>query len=697
MEILPKKDLPMHAILERIEEAFHTPLEDAILIFALLLLITLIAPLLLRRVGLPGIIGLILSGVIVGPHGLNIIEKSAAVDLFATVGLLYIMFVAGLELDLAEFRRNRHKSGIFGMLTFLFPLSIGFPVCYYLLGYGFETSLLTAGMFSTHTLVAYPIVSRLGIVKHESVTLTVGGTIITDTAVLLLFPVITASAYGRSGLEVWTSMLISGPVFLLFAFYLAPKAANWFFKSAGSDPYAQYIFVLSVVFLTAFLSELAGLEPIIGAFAAGLALNRLIPHTSALMNRIEFVGNALFIPFFLISVGMIINLDILTRGPQALIVAGVLTVVALFGKWIAAWLTALIFKYSRAERNLIFGLSSSHAAATLAIILVGYRLQIIDENILNGTVLLILVTCMVASFVTEYYGKKVALQEAEQLPLPSAQTDEKLLVPISNPDSMEQLVDLALMLKQPKSRNPITGLSVVADDAAARQKLAQARKMLDKALVHAAAAGQEIEIISTIDQNVPGGIRRVAMETDATDIILGYSIQNNFSQLLFGKMTQQIVEMTTQAIWICRLTQPLHATGRIHLFCPSLCEMEYGFGPWVEKIARLSSTLGKKVICYSEAETFRQIRHRLQENKLGGQFEHHPFEDWKDFEELTAPVQPSDIIALISPREGAISHRPALERISRHLDSYLPHSGFLIICPQINPEALDESVYEVYI
>ncbi len=254
---------------------------------------------------------------------------------------------------------------MFGGLTFLIPLAIGLPVCYYLLGYSLETSLLTAGMFSTHTLVAYPIASRLGIVKHESVALTVGGTIITDTAVLLLLPVITASAQGHSSWEIWKGLLISAPFFLVIVLFGVPRFARWFLKSAGSEPYAQYIFVLATVFFVAFLSELAGLEPIIGAFAAGLALNRLIPHTSPLMNRIEFVGNALFIPIFLISVGMIINLGVLTQGPKALIVAAALTTVALAGKWVAAGVTSWVFGYSSAERQLIFGLSSSHAAAAL--------------------------------------------------------------------------------------------------------------------------------------------------------------------------------------------------------------------------------------------------------------------------------------------------------------------------------------------
>lgn len=687
----------MHTFIQHLVEAFNTPFRNSVLIFALLLFIILLAPLLFRRLGLPGIIGLILSGLVIGPHGLHIIEKNAAVDLFATIGLLYIMFIAGLELDLSEFRKNRHKSAVFGFLTFILPLTIGFPVCYYLLDYGFYTSLLTASMFSTHTLVAYPIASRLGINKHESVAITVGGTIITDTAVLLMLPIITASANGGSSQEVWIRLMITCPIFLGVVVYAVPLFSRWFLKSAGTEPYAQYVFVLSVVFFVAFMAELSGLEPIIGAFAAGLALNKLIPHTSTLMNRIEFVGNALFIPVFLISVGMIINLKVLLQGPQAMVIAVVLTIIALAGKWIAAWITQYVFHYSKAERGLIFGLSSSHAAATLAIILVGFKLKIIDENILNGTVILILVTCLAASIATEYFGKKVALEETKQRPDDQDQQEESILAPIANPETMERLVDLAITLKKSKSPNPIYGLSVVVDDAEARTKLSEARKLLNKALVHAASAGHTIEIISTIDQNAASGIRRIAREVDATDIILGHSEKTNLFQMVFGKTNQNIIDLSTQAVWVCRITQPINLHRTIRLFCPAFCELEYGFGQWVEKIARLSAVLSRKTLCYSTPATFEHLSDFARTHKLSGTFEHHAFQDWDHFSEQVAAFTPTDLVVVVSPREGYLSHEPILEKIGQHLDQYLEKNSFVVIYPQIQGAVADDSMRQLFI
>jgi len=399
----------MNKVFENLQHIFQTPFQSSVLVFVVILSIILLAPLLFRSIKIPGIIGLIISGLIVGPHGLNLLEKNSAVDLFSTIGLLYIMFLAGLELDLKEFNRNKNKSIVFGVFTFLFPFAIGFPVCRHLLGFSFETSLLVSSMFSTHTLVTYPVVSRIGISRNKAVAITVGGTMLTDTAVLIILALIAGSSSGDIDYHFWIRFVFSVILFLAIVFLLIPKITSWFFKHLENEKNSHFILVLAMVFLSALLSEIAGLEPIIGAFAAGIALNKLIPQTSSLMNRVEFVGNSLFIPFFLISVGMLINPKVIFQGSPAMIIAITLTITAITGKYLAALTTSLIYKFSVSQRNLIFGLSSSHAAATIAVIMVGYRIGLVDVNILNGTVVLILVTCLVASFVTEYSAKKILL------------------------------------------------------------------------------------------------------------------------------------------------------------------------------------------------------------------------------------------------------------------------------------------------
>ncbi|WP_214073210.1 cation:proton antiporter [Mucilaginibacter sp. dw_454] len=396
-------------IWNHISQQFHIPFTNPVLIFTLILFIILLSPILMAKIRVPGIVGFIVAGIIIGPYGTNLLTKNAAVELFSTIGLLYIMFIAGVELDMAGFKAKKHKSLLFGLFTFAIPIIIGFPVCYWLLGYPLLTSLLTASMFATHTLVAYPIVSRYGVSKNEAVAVTVGGTILTDTAVLIILAVIIGANNGGLTPAFWFQLIVSLIIFTLIVVLLVPYIAKRFLAIPEKEKTTHYVFILTCLFFSAFLSQLAGLEPIIGAFIAGLALNRLIPRPSALMKNIDFVGNAIFIPFFLISVGMVVNLHVLFAGWEAIVVAISLTIVALAGKWLAAFFTQQIFKYSNTQRKLMFGLSSSHAAATLAIILIGYKQHIIDANILNGTIILILVTCMVASFATEPAAKQIAL------------------------------------------------------------------------------------------------------------------------------------------------------------------------------------------------------------------------------------------------------------------------------------------------
>lgn len=662
---------------------FQTPFQNSVLVFSLILLIILLAPVLLKRLRIPGIIGLIISGTIIGPHGLHIIEQNSAVNLFSTIGLLYIMFIAGLELDMGEFRKTKSKSIVFGFLTFILPISIGLPVCYYLLEYNFNASLLTASMFATHTLIAYPIVSRLGISKNEAVAVTVGGTILTDTAVLVILAFISGSVAGGSLQELWIRLGVSFVIFLVIVVFVIPRIAAWFFKRLEDEKNAHFIFVLFIVFICAFIAELAGLEPIIGAFGAGLTLNRLIPHTSQLMNRIEFVGNSLFIPFFLISVGMLIDVTVLMQGPQALIVASVLTIVALTGKWIAAWITSIIFKYTKVQRKLIFGLSSAHAAATLAVILVGFNLGIIDENILNGTIILILVTCMVASFITEAAGKQLVLQLNEEEPEFEKEKIQRILVPISNPLTMERLIDFAITIKESKAQSPIVGLTIVGDDEKAQGKILQAKKMLEKAILHAAAVDQKIEITATIDQNVTNGIKRVAKESFITDIIMGWPTKTKLVDLIFGKTFESVVNQTYQTVFITRFTLPLNVHQSMRLLCPHLVEKEHGFFKWIGEVLRTAAILNLKTYIHSTQETYNEIEEFVKKHKVTVPFEFKECRDISDLSKFKSMVHANDIIVLVSARKGQLSHTPFLDVLPGKMIKTFQDNSVIFVYPEI--------------
>jgi Kef-type K+ transport system membrane component KefB len=554
------------------------------------------------------------------------------------------------------------------------------------LGYGFNSSLLIASMFATHTLIAYPIVNRLGIVKNPAVAITVGGTILTDTAVLLILAIISGTATGQATSDLWVRLIISIICFAAFVYFVIPRVASWFFRRLEDEKNAHFIFVLFVVFLTAFIAELAGLEPIIGAFAAGLTLNRLIPHTSSLMNRIEFVGNSLFIPFFLISVGMLIDFRVLTNGPQALIVAFTLTIVALGGKWLAAQLTGRIFQFSKDQRSLIFGLSSAHAAATLAVILVGYNLGIINDHVLNGTIVLILITCVIASFVTERAGREVVLHmdsEPQQVML----TSQRVLVPIANPQTMEKLIDFSMVIKNPKDTSPILGLTVVKDDDQAQARILQSKKLLDKAMVYAASADKTVEIMSTIDRNITTGIKRIATEKFITDIVAGWSPQKNLADIIFGQTFDKLVKQTTQTMFITRFTMPLNVHKNLVLILPYFAEKEPGFYKWLVNILRVSSQLSTGIQLYATAEAEQAVRDFIAQNKSAASVDYRGHIDLGDIASLASRTQPYDMIVLVSSREGGISYTPALDMLPKKMSRYFAPNSLVFIYPATATES----------
>ncbi len=671
---------------------FKLPLVNPVLIFSIILFIILLSPILLRKLNIPGIIGLIISGVVIGPYGFNILEKNSAIDLFSTIGLLYIMFIAGLELDLNEFKKHRNKSLGFGFFTFIIPLAIGYPVCYYLLGYDFNAAFLTASMFATHTLVSYPIVSKMGLSKNQAVAITVGGTIFTDTAVLIILAIIMANHQGSLNSQFWLRIGISLAIFLAIMFFIIPRLAKWFFQKLESEKHSHYIFVLAVVFFGAFLAEVAGVEAIIGAFVAGLALNKLIPHSSALMNRIEFIGNSLFIPFFLISVGMLVDVRVILSGPFALIIAGTLSVVAIAGKWLAAWATQLAFKYTGTQRQLIFGLSSAHAAATLAVILVGYNAGILDENILNGTVILILIACVVASFATEKAAKKLLVESendsAESINDTSTPS-EHILVPIAKVENIGKLLELSILIKDKSSPNPISVLSVVSNDDEAETNIVKARTKLEELVKEGSAAETKINILTAIDHNVASGIARISKEVIADIIVMMWPKKSG----LIDKL-DNVTSKISKTIFICNFQRPLISHKRIFLVALPFAERETGFELWFTKVAKLAQELSIPIQLYCNARTGRAIDSFHKKTKTTAAIHYNVFDDWDDILILSRYIQETDLFVLASSRKDGISHLTVLDNLPFKLEKYFAGNSKVIIYPQQFENTYDSIDYE---
>ncbi len=669
--------------MDDISNSFRLPWQNPVLIFSLILFIILLAPVVLNRLKIPGIIGLIVSGMVIGPHGMNILEKGLFVEVFSTVGLLYIMFIAGLELDLDEFKRHRNRSLVFGFFTFVIPICIGFPVCYFLLNYDFFASLLTASMFATHTLVTYPIVSKLRVSKNRAVAVTVGGTILTDTAVLVLLAVIVGAHKGNLSQEFWLRLTASLGIFLLIMFYIVPKVAKWFFRTLASEKYAHFIFVLSIVFLAAFLAQLAGVEAIIGAFVAGLSLNRLIPRSSVLFNRLEFIGNALFIPFFLISVGMLVDIWVIFKYPAALIVAVALIAVAMCGKWLAARLTQLVYKFSKPERQLIFGLSNAHAAATLAIILVGFKEKILDINILNGTIILILVTCVVASFVTEKAAKKVLLSLKDDFdsPLIGLGNREHLLLPILNPANMEKALEFAVLIKATKSPSSISILTVVPNDGEAEKNINSAIQSLEEFIKETTAYETLVDVIAAIDYNPSSGIARVAKETMAGIIILGWPRKARFLDKFVGGTMDILRNSTSKTLFICHFEKPIANHDRLVIIIPPMAELEGGFPLWLSKMSQLAKELATSMLFYGNPATQEAIQKSMKSQRTTSLPTYYDLLNWESFFDGPPGNYKQDLLVFLAAREGSVSYFRGMEDITMKADLAFPKCSKIVIYP----------------
>ncbi len=560
------------------------PLTDPILKFFVILTIILLAPLLLNKISIPPILGLIIAGAVIGPYGINLMERDSSIILSGTAGLLYIMFLAGLEIDLGDFRRNSSKSLLFGMYTFLIPMVLGIVAGLYGLNFSTESSVLLASMFASHTLIAYPIISKYGITKNRAVTVAVGGTIITDTLSLLVLAIIVGMATGEVDPHFWAQLGVSILLFGCIVIFLFPVITRWFFKRV-KESVSQYIFVLALVFLGAVLAELAGIEGIIGAFLTGLSLNKLIPSTSSLMNRIEFVGNAIFIPFFLISVGMLVDYRAFFRDFETIKVAAVMTGVAILAKYLAALFTQKSFKYSADERRVIFGLSNAQAAATLAAVTVGYNviigetaagepIRLLNDSVLNGTIVMILVTCTIASFAAQRGARNISLSESISDNKKEGRFRENILIPLKDSENTDELINLSVLIKRKDNRTGVYALNVINNQESDPSADGKSHKILEKAQQTAASADIQLNTLLRYDVNVPNAIMSVIKENKVTDLVLGLHEKKEFSESFLGHTTERILGSSNVTTYIYRPVQPVATVKRNLVVIPENAEEE---------------------------------------------------------------------------------------------------------------------------
>jgi len=665
------------------------PLANPVLKFLLILIIILFAPIILNKIKIPHLLGLIIAGAVIGPNGIHLMERDSSIILSGTAGLLYIMFLAGLEIDLADFKKNSRKSLVFGLFTFIIPMTLGIFSGLYLLGFSLPTSVLLASMYASHTLIAYPLISKLGVAKNKAVNITVGGTLITDTLALLVLAVIVGMTTGEVNTEFWVRLSISILVFGLIVMLLFPIIGRWFFKRFD-DNVSQYIFVLVMVFLGAVLAEIAGIEAIIGAFLAGLALNRLIPHTSPLMNRIEFVGNAIFIPFFLIGVGMLIDYRAFFKDIETIKVATVMIIVATTAKFLAAWLTQKTYKFSVDERRLIFGLSNAQAAATLAAVLVGYNIitgvtetgdpiRLLNESILNGTILMILFTCTIASFVAQKGAKNIALLESTDTATEDKENHEKILIPISNIETTDELVNLGVTIKSKKNKDGLYALSIVDNNVLDGSADKQAKKILSKAAVIASATDNLLHELLRYDLNIVNGITSVIKEHKITDLILGLHIKKGISDSFLGNLTEGILTKCNTTTLIYKPAQPFATIKRHIIIVPENAEKEIGFPFWLIKVWNIARNSGAKLLFYANKEALKLISEIQSKHPIECNFEE--FNDWDDFLILSRNFHQDDNLIIVLSRKDKPSYHSNMSKIPSYLNKYFKDTSYILIFP----------------
>ncbi|TVR59850.1 MAG: cation:proton antiporter [Gemmatimonadales bacterium] len=664
-------------------DPFPLPVSDPVLIVAIAMGIFLLAPMAVQAARLPGIIGIILAGALVGPNALNLLDRDPTIVLLGTVGLLYLMFLAGIEIDLHGFKKHRNRSLLFGAMTFLLPQVLGTGVGL-ALGYGWATSILMASMFASHTLLAYPVAMKLGIGKNRAVTPAVGGTIITDTAALLVLGVIAASTQGDLDAWFWGSLGIFLSIYVLAVWLVLPRLGRWFFRHEKTGATAEYLFVLTALFVGAYFAEVAGVEAMIGAFLVGLALNPLLPEGGVLTNRIHFVGDSFFIPFFLLSVGMLVDVRVFMTGTQAWMVMFGMTVAVLSTKWLAAFAFQRMAGFTKAEGWTVFGLTVPQAAATLAATLIGVEVGLFDEAVLNGAIAMILVTCIVGPAVVSRFGREIALQE-EREPSEPAAPPQRMVVAVANPGSGRPLLELALLLRDRDSAEPLYPLTVVPDDRnRAPEYVATAEKMLREAGSYAAGANVPILPLTRVDHNFASGIARGATEVMASTLILGWEREASRRFQIFGTVLDQVLELTRQEVMVARIGPPLSTTRRVLLIVSTGAERMIGFRRAIRSVKLLANRLGAPIhLVPVEADPDRYLE-KLDEVRPDVPTDASRFVPGSEITSRVASTnRDDDLVIVLSARKGSVAWTAELEQLPRELNPVISDSLIVIYPSEI--------------
>ena len=674
--------------------ATYLPITDPTLIFFVVLLIILFAPIVMSKLRIPHIIGMVLAGVAIGQYGFNILERDASFEILGSVGLYYIMFLAGLEMDLESLKRNSRQYLIFGLLTCFVPLIMTYVMARTLLDYSHTASFLLGCIMASNTLVAYPIIGRYGLQKHSSVQLSVGSSMISLFMALVMIAALSAGFADNpdvngwfGGLLYWLFFFVKLAIFITGSVWLIPKLARYFLRRY-SDAVMQYIFVLAVMFLSAVLSNWIGLEGIFGAFLAGLILNRYIPQASALMNRIEFIGNAVFIPYFLIGVGMLINIRTLFYGVNVILVVLLIAFFGTFGKAVAAYISSLLFRLPQRDGNMMFGLTSAHAAGAIAMIMVGMRLEVapgvylVNDDMLNGVVLMILVTCIISTLMTQHASQQIIVHEKSHLQADEPKTDdEKILLCVKYPEIAPQLLSLALLMRNQQLNRGLVALNVVYDDQHSAVGRKQGIQLLERLQQQAVAADVQMQTQVRLASNIANGIKHAFREFACSEIVMGMHVHTDISPKFWGEFIQSLYNGLNRQIVLTRFIQPLNTLRRIQVVVPSRAEYEPGFHRWLERLSRFAEQLDCRIQFHGRQESLVLIAEYINNRHPSVRAEYTQMGHWNELPQLASTIAEDHLFVVISARKGTISYKNAIDRLPDELQRYYSGKNLMIIFP----------------
>ena len=674
----------------------YLPITDPTLIFFVVLLIILFAPIVMSKLRIPHIIGMVLAGVVIGQYGFNILERDNSFELFGRVGLYYIMFLAGLEMDMEGVKKHSSRFLFFGLLTCFIPLILTYVMGMALLNYSPTASFLLGCIMASNTLIAYPIIGRYGLQRHPSVALSVGSSMISLFMALVMLAALSGSFESGSGWLFWILFVLKFAAFCIGSIILIPKLTRYFLRRY-SDAVMQYIFVLGIMFLSAALTSLIGLEGIFGAFFSGLILNRYIPHVSPLMNRIEFIGNALFIPYFLIGVGMLINVRTLFSGIDVLWVVFLIVFFGTFGKAVAAYISSLIFRLSKADGNMMFGLTSAHAAGAIAMVMVGMRLEVapgqylVSDDMLNGVVIMILFTCIISTMMTEHASQQIIIQEKRHPHIDDSQTDdEKILLCVKYPEIAPHLLYLSMFMRNQRLNRDLVALNVVYDDQNSNAAREQGIQLLEQLQQTASASEVKVQTQVRLATNIANGIKHAFREFACSEIVMGMHVHTEINPRFWGEFIQSLYNGLNRQIILTRFVQPMSTLRRIQVVVPSRAEFEPGFHRWLERLSRLAGQLDCRIQFHGRNESLVLIAEYINNRHSSVRAEYTPMGHWNELPQLASQVAEDHLFVVVTARKGTISYKNALERLPDELQKHFSGKNLMIIFPDQFGNTKDE-------